>query len=129
MAKPVAEDSTENVTAEEVKRPISGGKLKEVLKARRQAREDRKSINDNLATKVGEVVGDKLYLDRVMFPVVEKLFNMKDERLAYHLDNLMHMLDVSGISDRAKKVGRLPIDGDKPRNVTQFPKQTSVAAE
>lgn len=127
MAK--AEDSTENVTAEEVKRPISSGKLKEVLKARRQAREDRKSINDNLAAKVGEVVGDKLYLDRVMFPVVEKLFNMKDERLAYHYDNLMHMLDISGINDRAAKVGRLPITNEQPKNVTAFPKQTSVAAE
>ena len=104
-----SEDGTEHTTAEEVLKPLNDTRMKEILKARRTARDDRKHINTELAKKISEVVGDKFYLDRTMLPTVEKLFNMKDERLAYHLDNLLFMLDVSGISDRAKKIARLPL--------------------
>lgn len=107
MAK-VNEDQTEGVTAEEVVKPISGGKLKEVLKVRRQAREQRQEINKSVSEQISELVGDK-NLDRVMLPTVEKLFNMKDERLALHLDNLLFMLDASGVTARADKVAKLPL--------------------
>lgn len=107
MAK-VNDDGTENATSEEVIKPISGGKLKEVLRVRRTAREQRQEINKSVSEQISELVGDK-NLDRVMLPTVEKLFNMKDERLALHLDNLLYMLDASGITARADKVAKLPL--------------------
>lgn len=126
-----SEDGTEKVTAEETLKPISGNKLKQILKVRRDARDDRKGINENVAAKISEIVGDR-YLDKTVLPVVEKLANMKDERLAYHLDNLLFYLDASGVSDRAKKVGRLPLEennGEEGGNVRHLRRAAAAPAE
>ena len=124
------EDGTESVKASEVLRPVGAPALKAILKARDDASEGRSQINSDLRTFISERLGEKVYLDRAMLPVVEKLWRMEDdEKVAYHLDNLLHMLDVSGVNARAEKVARLPLD-DKKRSAapprSEFPAPESV---
>lgn len=124
------EDGTENVKASEVLRPVNAPALKAILKARDDASENRSQVNKDLRDFISDRLGEKVYLDRAMLPVVEKLWRMEDdEKVAYHLDNLLHMLDISGVNARAEKVARLPLD-DKKRSArppsSEFPAPDSV---
>lgn len=99
-----AEDEKENLKPSETLRMVTGKDLKTILGARAQASEDRTEINKNVRAKITEVLGDKKFLDRKMLSCIEFLYNLEDdEDVAYHLDNLLYMLDVSGIDARAKK--------------------------
>ncbi len=110
------EAETETVRPSEILRPVAAKALKDILNKRLEASESRSEINSDVRTYISERLGEKVYLDRVMLPVVEKLFRMEDDaKVAYHLDNLLHMLDVAGINARAEKVARLPL-GDKKRS-------------
>lgn len=109
-------DGTEAARTTEILRPIAGPALKRILGHRETATEKRQKVNKELLKLVGDEVGDKMYFDRVMLPAIEKLYGMEDDEvMAYHLDNLLHMLDTSGINARAGKVARLPL-GDKKRS-------------
>jgi hypothetical protein len=109
-------DTTETVKSSEVLRPVNAKMIKDILSKRDEASESRSEINKDVRTYISERLGEKVYLDRAMLPVVEKLWRMDDDaKVAYHLDNLLHMLDVAGINARAEKVARLPL-GDKKRS-------------
>jgi hypothetical protein len=58
-------------------------------------------------------------LDKEMFAVARKLSAMSDERLAYHLPNLLYYIDACGLDERAKNAPPLPMgDGfDTPDSV------------
>lgn len=116
LAKTEREDDTETVPQSEILRPVNAPALKAILKERESASANRTDINKKLRDFIRDRLGDKVYLDRIMLGVVEKLWRMEDDaKVAYHLDNLLHMLDVSGVNARAEKVARLPL-GDRKRS-------------
>lgn len=126
------EGENENVKPSEILRPVAAKAIKDILNKRLEASESRSDINKDVRTFISKRLGEKVYLDRAMLPVVEKLFRMEDDaKVAYHLDNLQHMLDVAGINARAEKVARLPL-GDKKRSAAppkEFPAPTGADAE
>lgn len=103
------EQATENATAVEVEKKISGAKLKALLKAQRSGQDDIDEIKGKMGKPVAEAV-EKYNLNTKMFGWIKQLDRMAPERLADNIDDFLHMLDASGLSDRAKTAQRLPIE-------------------
>ena len=108
MAK-TSVDGTEGVEAKEVVKPVSGATMKKIFAVQNAAAEDRKKINEDVHDKIADLVGDRA-LDKLVAGFLRKLHNIKNERLAYHYDNLMYGLEATGIEARAKKIARLPLE-------------------
>jgi hypothetical protein len=125
---PKSEDGTEQVTSGETEKVISGPKLKRLLKNQRTGQDDMDSIRGRMGSEIALAV-EKDNLDKKMFGWIKQLDRMSPEKLAYHLPNLLYMLDVSGINDRAEEAPKMPLNDAEKSKVAQFPRQTSVAAE
>lgn len=100
--------------------------LKSLLGMAKRAKSQVADVNGNLREAVTNAVDNK-HLHRGAFNITKRLFAMPDEKLAEAHHHLMAYLDSSGIEERVKKVGRLPL-GDKDDNVVEL-KSASEAAE
>lgn len=121
------------VKPSEVKKMISGPKLKNLMAAKRSAKKDTAEI----AGQVGQMIRDACennHLERKPFGWIVQLDAMEPEKIRNTLDHFDYYLDVSGIRKRAESAPRLPMgdgpgeeDGDKEDgNVHKFP---AAAAE
>lgn len=126
-------------------RVISASKLKSLLNSGAKMKEDVNTLTADHAAEVREAV-EKFNLKKSPFGVVKKLWRMEAENLRDWLDSFNHMLDVSGLSEKAASAPPLPIgetdaeeeeqpDGSpeqetrRGRNVKPFPKPTAVSTE
>lgn len=116
----------------EVKKMISGAKLKNLMAAKRSAKKDTAEISG----QVGQMIRDAQennHLHRKAFGTICQLDPMESEKVRDYLDHLDYYLDVSGIRKRADAAPRLPmgdgpgeddVDGDgteqEPDNVHRF---------
>lgn len=124
----------EKVKSSEVKKVISGSKLKNLMAAKRSAKKDTAEI----AGQVGQMIRDACennHLHRKAFGTICQLDAMEPEKVRDFLDHFEYYLDVSGIKKKAEAAPRLPM-GDGPgedegeetedSNVHKFP---AAAAE
>lgn len=129
------QNTGEPAKASDVRKVISGKKLKELLAAKKRASDDISEIAGGVGAKIAEAVETK-NLNKRVFGMVARLDRLPPEKLVIDLDDLDHYLDVSGLRDRAAKAPRLPMDGEKEEgdddaetNVRSFPAPRGVAAE
>lgn len=112
MAKDkVGADGTEQVTEEEVTKPITPRQLKDLLKVRDEARDDAAEAR----AKVNEAIENlriqkHVHVNKRALRIIEQLRELTTEKLADEIDTLLYYLDASGLTDRAKKAQRLPLD-------------------
>jgi hypothetical protein len=105
---------------------ITKGKLLDLLKAKRQAREYVAETNGTLGQRIADAVSN-YNMDKKAFGWLSQLDRMEPERAKALMDNFEHMLDVSGIKDRLAKVQRLPLNDEEEEeeepdtNVSRFP--------
>jgi len=128
------EDGTEQATGDEVVKVINKTQLTKLLKGLSHHQDAIDEIKGKMGGSVNAAV-ETYHVDKKMLGWIRQLYAMKTEKLAYHLDNFYHMLDVSGLSAKAESVQRLPIEGGgegeetetedepgaKPDNVKKFP--------
>ena len=96
----------------EVKKMISGAKLKNLMAAKRSAKKDTAEISG----QVGQMIRDAQennHLHRKAFGTICQLDAMEPEKIRDYLDHFNYYLDVSGINKRAEAAPRLPM-GDEP---------------
>lgn len=96
----------------EVKKMISGAKLKNLMAAKRSAKKDTAEISG----QVGQMIRDAQennHLHRKAFGTICQLDAMEPEKIRDYLDHFEYYLDVSGIKKRAEAAPRLPM-GDEP---------------
>jgi len=104
--------TTEKVKPSEVKKVISGQKLKNLMAAKRSAKKDTAEI----AGQVGQMIRDAVennHLHRKAFATIVTLDAMEPEKVRDFLDHFDYYLDVSGIKKKAEAAPRLPM-GDGP---------------
>lgn len=121
---------------------IPASKLKSLMKRKRSTVKDVAELTGTMAQAIADAVEND-HLNRSAFAVICRLDRMEPEKLADWLDHFDHMLDASGLLDRAKQVQRLGLGDEKeddededeaaddkaPKNVTRFPPPASAAAE
>jgi hypothetical protein len=130
MAKDkVGEDGTEQVTEQEIIRPITPGQLKTLLKVRDEARDEtaeaRKKVNDAIEKLRME---KHVHVDKWALGIVEQLRQIETtEKMADKIDILMYYLDASGLTDKAKKAQRLDLGDSAHRQAPgRDPKVTPI---
>lgn len=124
-----AEDKSEKVTqTSDVKTP-GKGKLLQLLKDKRQAREYTAETNGAVAQKIADAVAN-YNLDKKAFGWLSQLDRMELERAKSIYDNFLHYVEVCGLGEKLAKIQRLPLndvedeDGDEDTeegNVARFP--------
>jgi len=105
-------DTTEQATADEIQKRISPTAIKKLLKDLRSRQDD----IDNISGQMGQAVAkatEKVNLNRKMFGWIRQLDRMPPEKLAVNIDDFMHMLDISGLNERAASAQRLPIESQE----------------
>lgn len=96
----------------EVKKVISGSKLKNLMAAKRSAKKDTAEIAGQLGQMIRDAVENN-HLHRKAFGTIVMLDNMEPEKVLDFLDHFNYYLDVSGIQKKAEAAPRLPM-GDGP---------------
>jgi hypothetical protein len=99
--------------------------LTSLLRSAKAAKRKVGEINTEVREAVSNAVEHK-HLHRGAFNVAKRLFAMPDEKLAECMYHLEHYLEVSGINERVKKVGALPL-GDRGDNVVEMNNQQAAA--
>lgn len=107
-------------------RVISKTKLKSLLASARSTKADIDEIVGTHRAQIARAVEED-NLHKGAFAWIKRLDRLEPEKLAEWLDCFEHMLDISGIGDRAKQVQRLGLGDDD--NVKQFPGPRQEAAE
>lgn len=98
----------QKVKPSEVKKMISGSKLKNLMSAKRSAKKDTAEISG----QVGQMIRDAQennHLHRKAFGTICQLDAMEPEKIRDFLDHFEYYLDVSGIKKRADAAPRLPM--------------------
>lgn len=109
-------DSEKTVTAADVVGVTPERELKALLKKAKDTKRETSELSGTFGQAVANAVENK-HLHRKAFNITKGLHQMADEKLAETMMHLEHYLEVSGINERVKKVGRLPLgdqadDGD-----------------
>jgi hypothetical protein len=150
MARPKKNQETEGATEQakpsEVMKVISEKRLKSLLSKARAASADVSSINGTLREEIGVAV-EKHGLHKKVFSTIRALDRLEPEKLREWLDTFEHYVDISGLAKRAEDVQPMQFGegegeteeaepeedaGDEQghrRNIRDFPKPNSVAAE
>ena len=138
MAKP-ADDNPNG------RRVISSAKLKKLLAADRSARHDVDSIVATIRERIAQAV-EKDNLNKGVYGIIKRLDRLPPETLNIWLEDLDHMLDASGLRERAASAPQLSMAGEDPNeteadeeeqekaskrkgSVTKFPQPRGEAAE
>jgi hypothetical protein len=116
----------------EVVQQIAERTLKALLKSQAKLQGDIDEIQESLSslkTEMGNEVkkAKAKHLDIEMFKIIKKLHKMSDEKLGYHLPNLLYMLDASGITERAQNAPPLQFEQVEEAD-GNMPQQESVRA-
>ncbi len=111
MGSKTGDSGHEEVTEDEVTKPITGTQLKALLKLREELRDDtaeaRKKVNDAIEKLRME---KHVHVDKWALGIVEHLRGIETtEKMADKIDILLYYLDASGLTDRAKKAQRLDL--------------------
>ena len=117
MGSKTGDSGHEEVTEDEVTRPITPKQLKDLLKVRDEARDEtaeaRKKVNDAIEKLRME---KHVHVDKWALGVVEHLRGIETtEKMADKIDILLYYLDASGLTDRAKKAQRLDLGDSSSR--------------
>ena len=111
MGSKTGDSGHEEVTEDEVIKPIIPTQLKALLRVRDDARDEtaeaRKKVNDAIEKLRME---KHVHVDKWALGVVEHLRVIETtEKMADKIDILLYYLDASGLTDRAKKAQRLDL--------------------
>jgi hypothetical protein len=111
MGSKTGDSGHEEVTEDEVTKPITGTQLKALLKLREELRDDtaeaRKKVNDAIEKLRME---KHVHVDKWALGIVEQLRKIETtEKMADKIDILLYYLDASGLTDKAKKAQRLDL--------------------
>ena len=117
MGSKTGDSGYEEVTEDEVTKPITPAQLKALLKVRDEARDEtaeaRKKVNDAIEKLRME---KHVHVDKWALGVVEHLRGIETtEKMADKIDILLYYLDASGLTDRAKKAQRLDLGDSSSR--------------
>ena len=117
MGSKTGDSGHEEVTEDEVTKPITPAQLKALLKVRDEARDEtaeaRKKVNDAIEKLRME---KHVHVDKWALGVVEHLRGIETtEKMADKIDILLYYLDASGLTDRAKKAQRLDLGDSSSR--------------
>ena len=117
MGNKTGDSGHEEVTEDEVTKPITGTQLKALLKLREELRDDtaeaRKKVNDAIEKLRME---KHVHVDKWALGIVEHLRGIETtEKMADKIDILLYYLDASGLTDRAKKAQRLDLGNSASR--------------
>lgn len=128
MAKDkVGADGTEQVTEEEVTKPITPSALKSLLKLiddiDDETAESRKRVKDAIEELR---VKKHIHVDTYALGILKKLRSLTTEKMAEKLDIIDYYIDASGLRDKAAKVQKLPLDGGDQRHLPGDGKVTPI---
>ena len=130
MGSKTGDSGHEEVTEDEVTKPITGTQLKALLKLREELRdetaESRKKVNDAIEKLRME---KHVHVDKWALGIVEHLRGIETtEKMADKIDILLYYLDASGLTDRAKKAQRLDLgdSGSRQPPPARDPKVTPI---
>jgi hypothetical protein len=113
MAEKVGDDGTEQVTEREMQKQIPPKKFKELLNKLDQAEDDMEELRGGMGGAITAVT-EKYHLDKQILGWIRKLRRMSPEKLADKLAHFEYLLDISGLSDRAKSAQRLGLGDEAP---------------
>ena len=101
----------EEVTEDEVTRPITPKQLKDLLKVRDEARDDTAEARKKVGDAIEKLRMEKhVHVDKWALGIIEHLRGIETtEKMADKIDILLYYLDASGLTDRAKKAQRLDL--------------------
>jgi hypothetical protein len=128
---------TEAVKPSEVRKVISGKKLKELLNLKRDLASDMGKSREAFGQKLTKEF-EKTPFDKHVLNFLYHCWTLTPERLALKLEDLDHGLEASGLNERAQSAPTLGLtqqeegdddESDPPSNVRGFPNRGSVAAE
>lgn len=128
MAKDkVDHDGTEQVTAEEVTRAITGPQLRTLLKLIDEIDDETAESRKRVKDAIEDLRMKKhVHVDKWGLGVLKYLRKLDTETMADKLDVLEFYIDASGLRDKAAKVKRLPLDGGDQRQVPGDGKVTPI---
>ena len=109
LARSETTDGTEKVKSSEIEKRINAKAMKDLLKGYRSADSDIDQIRLRRDGVVDKII-EKFHVNTKMLGWIKQLDKMTPEKLADNLDDFLHMLDVSGLKDRADSAQRLPIE-------------------
>ena len=111
MGSKTGDSGHEDVTEDEVTRPITPKQLKDLLKVRDEARDDTAEARKKVGDAIEKLRMEKhVHVDKWALGVVEHLRGIETtEKMADKIDILLYYLDASGLTDRAKKAQRLDL--------------------
>ena len=99
-------DQTEAAKPSEVQKKVPATALKKYLKDMRAGQSD----VDEVSGRMGQLTSNltnKYSVNRQALSLIKRLDKKEPEKLADFLDDFLYMLDISGLSDRAKTAPRL----------------------
>lgn len=115
MAK-VDADGTELATEEDVTKVIGKKQLKDLLSLLDDIDDTTAESRKKATDAVEDLrVNKHVHVDKWAVGVIRYLRKLTTEKMADKIDVLEYYLDASGLTDKAKKVQRLPLDGDHQR--------------
>jgi hypothetical protein len=136
------EDTGEKARPSEVRKVISGKKLKELLNAHQQMTSDTSDQRGDFGSALKEQFKKTPFSNRI-FRILAGLWKLTPQQLAIELEDLEHGLEASGLNARAETAPTLgltqednednednePVGKFSDNKVKPFPAPTSVAAE
>ena len=111
MGSKTGDSGHEEVTEDEVTRPITPKQLKDLLKVRDEARDDTAEARKKVGDAIEKLRMEKhVHVDKWALGIIEHLRGIETtEKMADKIDILLYYLDASGLTDRAKKAQRLDL--------------------
>lgn len=111
MAEKIGHDGTEQVTEKEVVKQVNGTQLKALLKLAEEVADDAADGRKKVKDAINELREKKhVHVDQWCFGKIKELKELSAESLADRLDNFQFYLDISGLTDKAKRASRLALD-------------------
>jgi hypothetical protein len=102
----------EQVTEREIQKQIPPKRFKDLLKTLDRSQDEIDEIKGAMGGAVAAVT-EKYHLDKKMLSWIRQLAKMSPETLADKLAHFEYLLDISGLSDRAKSAQRLGLGDDE----------------
>ena len=101
----VADDGTEQVTANETKQMIPAKQLKSLLKAMATCKKQQTQIAGELGSEIKTAI-ERYGCNRKVLRLVHTLDRLENEQIADFLDEFNYMLEASGVGKRAESAPR-----------------------
>jgi hypothetical protein len=96
-------------TGTDAAKRINAKACKALLKDLRSGQDDIDEVKGSMGGKVNAAI-EKYNLNKKMFGWIRQFDRMTPERLADNYDDFLHLMDVSGLAERAKQAQRLALE-------------------